>query len=200
MSSESYLKEHTHRRRLNPRLAGLIVAALLLTGCSKAAAPQSNDTEANPPQGDDAATPNSAVDDEATIRQWASMLAEHRRHTDDVVSELDGNACFSLEDSYPACDTWLTTASIQSETILIVIDGALKHGGPTKVDAPPAEISNLVQSTRDAAQGVVDAHEPWSSECFATDAPGDDCISLSFELRRAISSLQGQFDSWSPYM
>jgi hypothetical protein len=129
---------------------------------------------------------------EATIAQYASLVASHEGEWRETVADID-DTCTD-PDAIPICTTIYLTASYQAETLRLELSGAADDLGE-----PSAEIAQLVADTETAAADYVAAYHAW--DATGCDDPLDlECgVSESFEMDRALDGLTRQFDAWSPY-
>jgi len=168
------------------------VTILALAGCGDNAAPE------EPEPTGSAAPVASPTPETATVQQWASLIAPLARNWRDLAAEQD-EVCLDPQ-TVTACHLNYLNFKIQSETIILVIDGAAHNPNhPDYLGEPPAEIQRLVEDTLEAAEQVTPAWEAYDATGCG-DPFADSCRGEGFRMRMAVDNVTRVFDAWEPYL
>jgi hypothetical protein len=178
--------------------AVVAVTLTIVAGCGGGGEPAgSNSTPAA------TTTTTEAAAGEATVEQYASLVASHVGLWGEVVDNID-DSC-SDPNAVAACSAYYLTASFQAESINIELTAA--HD-PACRDNPncisyvgevPDEITTLVADTEAAAEDYVTAYNAWEATGCADPLDSACAAGEGFAMSFALESLTQQFDAWSPY-
>ncbi len=140
---------------------------------------------------DSAPTPSaSASSDEATVRQYASLIAEQETDLQQQIEQArDCGIAFT-----DTCRITALSLRYNAETLNISLDGATKPGVPAYIGPVPAELDSLVADTKRAALAIVDQYEAEVSTC------GTDCIGAHTRYGITAGRLADELRGWSPYL
>jgi hypothetical protein len=173
-------------------LVAWLLAVLALASCGEGD-DTATESESSPPvsAGSPPAVPS--VDPrEATMNQYASLIAEHEGGWRESVVTID-EACTD-PDAIPLCVAAYLTASLQAQTLQLVLSAA-----PENVGEAHPEIADLVADTESAAADYAEAYEAWS-DTGCTDPLDRQCgVSEAFAMSSALAELTRKFDAWRPY-
>jgi hypothetical protein len=140
---------------------------------------------------------------EATVAQYASLLARQKASMGKSLDEMLGDHCdwgtpgsVDTRPGYMTCGIGVLSINLQAQTLHAVLDGSAKPGVPAYIGAPPAEIKSLVDETMTAADTLA-ATSDKATKCTSDDAAG--CTATLFDFERAMDDLQTEFAAWSPY-
>jgi hypothetical protein len=174
---------HTVTNRLPATFALIgLVAGLSITGCG-GASHQAPDANVPLP----AAT---ATLRQATVSQWASLVAQQKATLEKALKPWEKNSCSSLSLDYPLCYATLITLQYTAETTNLVLKEASDPDQANYLGTPPAEISDLVAQTVDAANTAGSLAGRKKTRATAG----------ALKFKAALDDLQSSYAGWAPYL
>lgn len=173
-------------------LAALVVAAVgLLAACSSTAG------EAKPAAPNTSTTSNAESAPQASVEDFARVVAEQQSGWDDTVADLD-SLCLDPA-TVPACHATYFTLSMKAETIRLALSTVHKPDAPGYVGVPPTEIEDLLSETESAADTASIMTNDLIEAADCDDPFADTCIEQRFAADSAIEDLSSKLDAWAVY-
>jgi len=174
-------------------VALLVIAAALMTACStRSGAPLSE-----PRHDAKAAETREESAPQASVEDFAAVVAEHHAGWDEQVEELD-SLCLDPA-TVPACHATYFTLSMQAETIRLALSALHKPDAPAYIGVPPEKIADLLNDTESAADTASIAAADVVDAAGCDDPLADTCIEQRFAADGAIEELSGKLDAWAVY-
>mgnify|MGYP004701472481 CR=1 FL=1 len=168
----------------------LLAGGLVLSGCAPqtppAETPQSTEATAAPPDAEGALP-------EATVSQWASVVASVDRETRDAFTDWDTGECLPSDDN-PLCKVAMLGMESRAQVVSLELKAAGNPDAPAFIGAAPDEIAPLVASTRAAADAAAEAAGT------AAGCPEAPCVADAASAISTYSRLIAELDSWAPYL
>jgi len=144
-------------------------------------------------------TPTMTTDSapQATVADFASVVAEHHADWDEAVADLESRC--GDPTTIAACRVSYSIVGLKAQTIHLALTGRHKPSAPVYVGVPPAAIKSLLSQTESAADTVGTATDALRDAPGCLDPLATSCLTESFAADRAIDHLSGKLDAWSAY-
>jgi hypothetical protein len=140
--------------------------------------------------------PRSTAAPQATVEDFAAVVAEHHAEWDDQVETTESD-CLDPALTF-ACGAGYLTLGMQGDIIQLSLSALHKSGTAAYIGEPPEEIEDLVAETEDAGAAVGDAADELDAAGCA-DPMASDCTTQLIALESAIDELTGKLDAWAVY-
>ena len=174
----------------------LAVTAAVVIGLVSACSSVAGTPRAEPEQRVNAVAPSTETAPQATVEDFAAVVAEHHAEWNDQVETTESD-CLD-PNLVVACGAGYLTLGMQGDIIRLSLSALHKPDAPAYIGVPPEEIKDLLAETESAGEAVSLAADDLSS-AGCLDPMDAACVTQLLALEMAIDELSGKLDAWAVY-
>jgi hypothetical protein len=173
-------------------------ALVLIAGCSSSGGHRAN--SAPPPRSTASSAPaktsSTSTESTATTAQFASIVAAGETRVDHTARGI-AECGYEYDPMDLTCTLGRMTYALAVETLSVNLEGALRPSAPHYLGRPPAELTDVITSTRAALHRMKTAEAARQRRCGARDTGA--CDRAIFDWVSAQDDVDAALAAWKPY-